>query len=248
MTAFLGWLKELVGLLNTARFIFYGAAGTLVWVPFSMVLHQTVEGPSSAGFRAQLAGDFGAAVDNTLLLVSAAVVIGFLLATACCALIIKPIGERLERRGAELAVRPDSFARNYAELRNEDGENYASWLINEYYRFLEVAVLMPAGALVGLALLCLYALVCVLGAEPAEPGTTDAYLALAILLLALAAFYATWRLWWLPRVVESAIANWRKTKRAVKEGVAEFKAKKSNEGGKGAGSGHAGQAPNAGGG
>src|SRR5438445_679567 len=75
----------------------------------------------------------------------------------------------------------NSYPYNYPLLRQKKDEDYAMWLISEYYRFVEIATYIPLGGIIGLILLALYMFVFLFW-NPARPdvvGLTTVHIILA---------------------------------------------------------------------
>jgi hypothetical protein len=143
-------------------------------------------------------------------------VMGFLLAGTTFVSVISTAQDGAEKESKY------AFPRLYPLLRTEN-ENYADWLVAEYFRFLELVVHFPVALMGMLALLDLYALSHLLLA--AERSGASALLITAAATLAL---WLTWRLWWRKAIVARVAHSYCEAKRYLADAVEEERQKRAD--------------------
>jgi len=158
----------------------------------------------------------------TWLLVATSLIMGFLIAIIGFSTVLVDLVQRLP---SEVLVpfgpENTSFTYNYPLLRKNKNEDYATWLISEYYRYIEIATYIPLGAIIGLALLDVYVFLFLVKdfASPVS-GLTEAHFVFLLLFVAWVAV-AVW-FWpeiWLKRVVAPAVQSYIDSKRKLIAGV-----------------------------
>jgi len=214
-------VKSVTDIFNAGRLVFYPAAGAFVVVPFYLLAAAFLGSPA-ATFGAQLSQDFARVTSTTALVVLflASITVGFLIAV---------IGFRVIKRVADAApaspgegINPVSFNYNYPLLRQKKDEDYATWLVGEYFRYVEIATYIPMGIMVGLELTTLYLLVFLVRqfAADAVAGLTSGHVLLPALLVA--SIVTRGYLWpevWIPRIITPTVRTFDRAKCNLIEGV-----------------------------
>jgi hypothetical protein len=218
MDQFLTLVKTLTDVFNLGRLVFYPLAGALIVAPLDLLLRLLLTSEVRP-FQAQLLQDLRALGSNppeqgALLLGST--VMGFLLAGTTFVSVISTAQDGAEKESKY------AFPRLYPLLRTEN-ENYADWLVAEYFRFLELVVHFPVALMGMLALLDLYALSHLLLA--AERSGASALLITAAATLAL---WLTWRLWWRKAIVARVAHSYCEAKRYLADAVEEERQKRAD--------------------
>ncbi|MEY4545133.1 MAG: hypothetical protein RL685_1328 [Pseudomonadota bacterium] len=218
MDQFITLVKTLTDVFNLGRLVFYPLAGVLIVAPLDLLLRLLLTSEVRP-FQAQLLQDLRALGNNlpeqgALLLGST--VMGFLLAGTTFVSVISRAQDKAENESKY------AFPRLYPLLRTKD-ENYADWLVAEYFRFLELVVHFPVAMMGTLALLDLYALSHLLLA--AERSGASALLITAAATLAL---WLTWRLWWRKAIVAKVAHSYCEAKRYLADAVEEERQKRAS--------------------
>jgi hypothetical protein len=206
------WVKALVAgadkvtdVLNLGRLVFYTAAGAAIVYPaagaFAVLTETTLAGRPLAELiakvRAQGAGLLGVAI-----------VVGFGVATYGFSVVLGPRNGPIVRKVNASPIDESSYPFRYPQLRGSTGKEWDDWLIQEYYRFVEVAAYVPLGIVAGIGVAAIYSLVYALlwHAQGQLDWGDEVHrdLLVAALLWALTTF-VLWRRLWLPRVVDPSI-------------------------------------------
>jgi hypothetical protein len=214
---FFDGLSKATDILNLGRLIFYTTAGALVVLPTYMIAAQM--------FELRLVTNIDLASWHAAGLFLCSMVVGFLVATVAFPLVLDEVSRDVRREMAADGVTPDdtySFPRNYPMLRGKPGDDYAAWLISEYYRYVEIAAYIPLGAIAGLVLTEVYLLVVLVqqSIRHGHPGITMTHLLFAAILGALVMIrYWLWPQVWAKRVVAPTIRTYLSAKRNLIDGV-----------------------------
>jgi hypothetical protein len=224
MKDFFDQIKSFTDILNVGRLIFYPFAGALVVVPLYLIFRLALVDPAPT-LTAQLLIDARHVTITswsvTWFLIGSSMITGFLIATVGFS-VLSDLAARLPREVlAPLSSENTSFRYNYPLLRQNKSEDYATWLISEYYRYVEIATYIPLGGIIGLALVDVYVLL-FLVKDFASPrsGFTEAH-ATFLLVFVVWIVVAVW-FWpeiWLKRVVTPAVQSYRESKREIIAGV-----------------------------
>jgi len=221
-------------ILNVGRIIFYPFGGALIVLPLYMILRLLLvmgePGASPAlttSFFTQMSIDLKhitmASWPVTFALLASSVVVGFLLATVGFPMVLDGLSADVNTEVEREPLAQSSFSYNYPLLRNnKDKEDYAGWLISEYYRFIEIATYIPLGGIIGLMLSEVYVGVFLLGdfARSGSPGLTAAHTMFLILLGALVVIkYYVWPEIWAKRVLIPVLRNYLRAKRNLINGL-----------------------------
>lgn len=210
-------LTSFTDILNLGRLIFYTFAGALVMGPLRAIVCLLSESQheQSDSFFVVLSGH--AKIDDWYTFGILSLVAGFVLSTIGFSTIIDGAGTKAVA-ALEPEAKTSSFAYNYPRMTKANGgeKDYASWLISEYYRFVEIAVFLPLGAMMGLVLLAVYALLFLLrdAGRPSVAGFTDAHLSLVVLsATVLGVYYHLWPEVWEKRVLLPVVGAYLRAKR-----------------------------------
>ena len=227
---FFDQFSRVTDILNLGRLIFYTAAGALIVFPAFMTGRLLIE--PSTSISGQMAGAGAALAKGPVqaVLFLASMVVGFLIATAGFPVVLDGLSDEIRRQMAQEAVGSASysFPRNYPLLRSKSDDDYAAWLISEYYRYVEIATYIPLGAIGGLVLAALYLLLFLLkdSARPGAAGLTSAHLAFLVVLTTLALIrYWLWPEVWAKRVVVPTIRTYLSAKKNLIDGVNDERAR-----------------------
>lgn len=225
-------LSKATDIFNLGRFVFYTAAGVLVVLPLNMILSllSTLPDNLATGLFLQLSNDFGGtlAESRAWILLFCSIIIGFVIAAAGFTIVIQDekVSQWANEKLAETLKRADpakSFSFNYPKLRNDNANaDYSAWLVTEYYRYLEIVVFIPIGAILGVTVITLYVSVFIIKqtAVSAGAGFTEAHLSFILLLsLLLLIKYYLWPEFWLKRVVAPVLAAYRGARTRLIEGL-----------------------------
>jgi hypothetical protein len=213
-------LSNLTDIFNLGRLVFYTAAGALLVYP-AVAAISVLSGPELGGrpfdefvsaFEAQVAG-------TNVALVAASIVVGFLISAVGFTRVLGTASTTAKAKAEASPVDRRSYPFRYPQLKGTAaGGDYDSWLIHEYFRFVEIVTYVPLGLLGGLASVTLYAAAYVVFWSAAGHGTAFAAPHLALIswaaLFAFAA-YGVWPRFWIPRVVEPVLEAYHRTKLAV---------------------------------
>jgi hypothetical protein len=153
----------------------------------------------------------------------ASVVMGFLLANVGFVILI--VVDKEVKKPEPLSEKY-SFTYRYPLMKNKSDEDYAAWLIQEYYRFIEIAMYVPLGAIVGLALIEIYIFIFFLYdfARPGSAGLTAAHMMFLFTLGVLVSVkYYLWPKIWKTYVLVPLLSQYHGAKRDVINGIFEEK-------------------------
>lgn len=211
-------LKSITDIFNVGRLVFYPFAGALVVVPFYFLVRIFVQ-PPAALLHLQLASDIDSMGGSwrPLVFFLASTVVGFLVAVAGFSILDRVGAEASKEVAAQNPNYAVSFTYNYPLLRQKKDEDYATWLIGEYFRYVEIATYIPLAAIVGLGLMTLYVLVFVVRQFP-----DDASSHVILTLLLSIWIIVKWYLWphiWLQRVIVPTLRSFLRAKANLIEGV-----------------------------
>jgi hypothetical protein len=224
MKDFFDQLKSITDIFNAGRLIFYPFAGALAVIPFYLfarILIVSLQPELDAQLRRDL-DSMAYSWWSQAGIVLAAIVVGFLIAVAGFSMLERTGGSLAQDLARENPNRNTSFTYNYPLLRQNKSEDYAAWLIAEYYRYVEIATYILLGAMAGLGLMTLYVLVFVLRqfADEAAAVTASAYVVLVLLVAA--CIFVKGYLWpelWMKRVIVPGLRSFLLAKRNLIEGV-----------------------------
>ncbi len=229
-----GWAKELfagtdrfLDVLNVGRLIFYSAAGLLALFPVAMIGHLIIVETGENGFFTALSAS-ALAIDDPWLLLFGSTVTGFLIANVGFTTVIIPAYERVDFRLRNFQVSEQRITYRQPQLSNHaESQDYDRWLVNEYYRFIEIATYVPMGAGLGLACLSIYAAVYLLKASAyaGDPVPAATWL-LAFATLFGALRFLFWPGFWVPRVVVPTVETCLKAQCSLTQGIEDWCAKK----------------------
>lgn len=213
-------IKSITDTLNVGRLIFYPFAGVLIVYPLSMLIQLLVTGPCRPLF-AQMYQDLNASGAG-LGIVLSSIVVGFLVATVGFSAVLEDVVAKVKEEIKQESANENSFSYNYPLLRQKKEEDYATWLISEYYRFVEIATYIPLGGISGFVLLELY-MFAFLFLDPARrtvAGLTTVHVILVILLGVLILIkYYVWPEVWVKRVLIPVMRTYLRAKKDLIDGV-----------------------------
>lgn len=225
---FFDQIKSITDILNVGRLIFYTFAGVLCVIPLFMVISLLLmDGGSAPSLFTQMRDDLRnitTATETSIIwgLAWTSLVAGFLLAVAGFPLALEDIGATAKQAMAKTDSDTYSFPRNYPFMRNAANEDYAGWLISEYFRYVEIAVYIPLGAIVGLVLLGVYVFIFFIGdfARPNSAGLTATHIMLLLILYLLVLIkYYIWPEIWVKKVVIPLVQTYYDGKRDIVDGL-----------------------------
>lgn len=200
----------------------------MLLTPWVMAM-RTLGGDLDRSYWAQWSADFAATIGDYRLF-AAALVVGFLVAAGAFPLVVEKAGRHGPRPLTD-GTRW-SYAYQYPFLQNkgreENTEDYAAYLISEYYRYVEIAVFLPVGLLWGLPGWFAHALSYSLRAavERAPQGFTASHGAMAVwAAVALFVWLRGWEKWWKPRVIDRLLDVYLEAENLMIAGVHDLKAK-----------------------
>lgn len=214
---FFDGLSKATDILNLGRLIFYTAAGALVVLPACLIGTLFLNEENLRTVSESLWTAVGLLVTS--------MVVGFLIAAAAFPLVIDDLSAdvRREMTGQAEADEAHSFPRNYPVLRGKGGvEDYAAWLISEYYRYVEIAAYIPLGGIIGLVLVDIYVLLVLLreSTQRAHAGLTVNHVLFAMIFVALIVIrYWLWPEVWAKRVIAPTIRTYLRAKQQLIDGV-----------------------------
>jgi hypothetical protein len=215
MDKLLNVLKTVTDSFNLGRLVFYPLAGALILLPLDLITRLLLT-EKVASFQVQLLKDLNALGNNAPeqgLLLLGSTVIGFLLASASFVSVIAS-AEQDARDRCGLSGDAVSFPHLYVKLGTEK-ENYADWLIAEYFRFLEIVVHFPVALVSSCGLMGVYSLTHRVVYEGPAGVAPLVFGGLALVL------WVVWRLVWRPMIVDGVAEAYVRSKdhvyRAVRE-------------------------------
>ena len=228
-------LKELFSswtdVLNLGRLIFYPFAGAVIVIPLSMLYRLLVDPSPELEFWSQLSRNSTHLTQPSgaelALLFIGSIVAGFLVAIVGYAMVISPIGsEAMEdiKKQQRDPIEEYSIAYYYPWLSDVEPKqkDYLSWLISEYYRFVEIATFIPLSMIIGLGIVETYvfSFLCIDFARPGIAGFTAAHRAfLGLLVLSAFIWFYAWPQVWAPRVIKPVIRSYLVAKRELIQGI-----------------------------
>ncbi len=224
---------KVTDILNLGRLIFYTVAGALVVLPAYMIGRLITQPAASLSAQMASGADTLAQASTAGVVFLASIVVGFLIATAGFPIVLEGLSDEIRRQMAqETGTNKYSFPRNYPLLRHKTDDDYAAWLISEYYRYVEIATYIPLGAIVGLALTGLYVLIALLQSTtgPGAAGVTGSHVAFLAILVALVLIrYWLWPEVWAKRVVVPTIRTYLSAKKNLIDGVNDDRERTRNQ-------------------
>jgi hypothetical protein len=225
MKDFFDQIKSITDILNIGRLIFYPFAGALAVVPLYMIVRLVLVDPAPT-LMAQLLIDSRHVTTTswsvTLVLMGASMIVGFMIATVAFSTVLADLIQRLPPEiWTPISPESTSFTYNYPLLRQNESEDYATWLISEFYRYVEIATYIPLGGIIGLALFEVYVFLFLVKdfAGPTS-GFTEAhtiFLLVFVALIVVAVWF--WPEVWLKRVVIPTMQGYLDSKRKIIAGV-----------------------------
>lgn len=221
-------LNNFTDILNVGRLIFYTAAGLCGILPFAMGLHMLSIKSVDLNYWTQFYNDIDPLLKLWQFWVVAGI-FGFIIAVLANAV------TRLSSPPLDNDARTDYFAFQYPSLKNAGQlpanpgtDDYATWLIMEYYRYYEIALFIPYGILLSLPVYSIYSLAYLFRVlELNSPLGAAGYVAFALwTFLALFAWTVFWPQYWVPKVVEPTYQSWVLARRRLIKGLDDFRKKK----------------------
>jgi uncharacterized membrane protein len=110
----------------------------------------------------------------------------------------------------------------HVQLSAAASEDYAAWVVGEYYRYVEIATFIPLGAIAGVIAMILGLAIFLIRdmANTKSAGFTTVHGALLVLAILLAVVTSyVWSEIWMKRVVEPCIRTYLVAKRNLIAGV-----------------------------
>lgn len=222
-------LDKTADILNVGRLIFYTSAGFCALLPVAMLMRMLAQG-QPAPFWQQFKCDMRSSAWHVEVWV-AALVFGFVIAAYCFVTVIQRLEAAVEEQPNE-----HTYAFHYArlfsggvgpkELTDKDyRKDYASWLISEYFRYIEIVVFIPFGILLSLPIYAVYALVYIIRTVPTATVLTFGapHMAFALwTLLSVIGWAIFWPEYWIPHVVQEVKASWERARRDAINGLIKF--------------------------
>ncbi len=205
---------KLFDILNVGRLIFYTAGGLLAVYPLTLLAGLLAQSaPPPGGMLTSIAPP---SADAAWLLFFFSLVAGFVLALIAFQTLTAPAYKRVLARIGQPAPNEFSFNYRYPLLRNDREQDYQAWLIAEYFRYVEIATLIPLGFVVGVGGLTLYPLVYLLHFGPAALDFAQINSALLWLIVGAAALalirHYLWPCYWRPLIVEPTVQTFIRAK------------------------------------
>lgn len=224
----MGWIDQitkavggLTDVFNLGRLIFYSAAGALIAYPVAAGL-MVLAGPLKGQLFAELVAQ--AVLLTPAAMAGASVIVGFVISGAGFVIVLGPIVPRVKARAEARPIDRRGYPYRYPLLRNKPGTDYDAWLIQEYFRFVEIVAYIPLGLMGGLAALLLYAAAYVVAWTAAGHGLHPGAPHAAFLLIATtwsACAFGLWPHYWLPRVVEPVLETYHRAKLGISAALEE---------------------------
>ncbi|MEM8677480.1 MAG: hypothetical protein AAGF83_27025, partial [Cyanobacteria bacterium P01_G01_bin.67] len=184
-------LDKVFDIFNVGRLIFYPAAGGLAIYPLVMIVNLlTLEKESIPSNL--LAPNLIIPLQNGnpwLAFFGASLIVGFLVVIVGYTQIIIPSKNQLDKELKDFNLNQSAIKKRityrYPLLRNnQKEENYHAWLVNEYFRYVEIAIYIPLGFFIGLISFAGYILVFLFSSINIENVTIgDTYNAVLLLLI-----------------------------------------------------------------
>jgi hypothetical protein len=210
-------LGKMADILNVGRLIFYTFAGVLIVVPLHMNGRLLAEPKPDQSVFIQMACDFNVSGLLSVNIVVLSLVVGFVVAPAAFGIVIERLGKDLREEIEQVPINENSsFSYNYPLLKKE--QDYAAWLISEYYRYVEIATFIPLGFVIGLLLIGFYVFIYLMKdfTRTGVGGFTEAHGAfLGIIGILLIIKVYVWPTIWEERVVKPAMRAYLLAKRNV---------------------------------
>jgi MFS family permease len=224
------WLKQLSDgiaklsdIFNLGRLVFYTAAGALLVYP-AVAGVAALKGP----LRGEALGELvtaGEKLDWQAMLL-ASVVAGFVIAAYGFARVLTPAAPHVKAASESRPVDRRSYPFRYPQLRNGQNQDWDAWLIQEYFRFVEIVAYVPLGLLGGLAAVAVYAGAYVIawaaGGHGVELGAPHVAFAAVAAAFAFCAFFV-WPRFWVPRVVYPVLEAYHRAKEGLIDALDEAK-------------------------
>lgn len=212
---------SITDILNVGRLIFYPFAGILIVFPLYMIVRLLLAEPCET-LSAQILIDLRHITNSSWsaasILFASSVVVGFLLATTGFSMVLEELGADVNKNVEQELLSMSSLSYNYPLLRQNKDEDYAGWLISEYYRYVEIAAYIPLGGIIGLVLLEAYVFLFLL--RVSLVGFTGAHTTFLVILGALVLIkYYVWPEIWVKQVLKSVIRTYLRAKRDLIDGV-----------------------------
>jgi hypothetical protein len=219
-------LDKITDILNVGRLLFYTAAGFLAILPAAMILrllgHELDPGP---GYWSQFLVDFLHCANHSAIWI-AALVFGFVIAILANSLVLGRF-----TRPAPSVPEKDSYSYSYPRLfsagvhgtASAGAKDYASWLVSEYFRYVEIAVFIPYSIVLSLPLYGLYSFIYVIRTAYQVHGVNAGHVAFALWTLgSVVAWKVIWPDFWLPKVAEPIYQDWIIARRSAIAGLKDF--------------------------
>lgn len=229
------WIKQLFSstdklfdILNVGRLIFYTSAGLLTFYPLLMIVNLMIMTNSPTYFESLRSA--AGAVTQPWLAFYGSLVVGFVVAKVAFVKIVYPLFVQESDDLKAYIPEPNNFNYLYPQLKNNHSdEDYQAWLLAEYYRYVEIAAIIPLGFYLGLGgmlgFTVLYLLVngipggSVSAVYPALLATLFLSVSMAVLR------YVVWPYYWCKEILAPTIAAYVRAKIALIEGLKDFEPK-----------------------
>jgi hypothetical protein len=216
-------LDKLTDILNVGRLIFYTAAGFCASLPCAMTLRLLARENPKPYWRQFLEDMTAGSKHPGVWLV--ALVSGFVIAAVGYVLTLP----QLNQTQSLPSIGKDRYVYQYPRLfsggvRPEKGKDYAAWLVSEYYRYLEIVWYIPIGILIALPVFSLYSLFYLVRTDHAGGfAFTTAHLAFGAWTLgAVVAWDVAWSRFWVPRIIQPYLDDWREIVPSTVAGLEDF--------------------------
>lgn len=228
MTKFFDEINKLGDIFNLGRMVFYTAAGVLPMIPVFMLIELAGQEPSAVriGFLEQLSQDLKAAMSHWPAFISFSIIMGFMIAIVSFATVLERENERATRSASNITIKEYGITYRYPLLINNEKADYQSFLISEYYRFVEISVFVPIGMLLATTFFLPYPILYLLLDVQRSDGVVlnGGHLALPIsAALSALMWYHVWPRFWVPIVVRPALEGYQYHKRSLICGVIRHK-------------------------
>ena len=206
-----GFLGKFTDILNTGRFIFYSVAGfpvafTLGLIAFALVNPSLGLSDTVLSYLGVITGSAWVAI----LFLSASTVAGFIVAPLGYALIILPVRRKLR---TDRRLYPDGDDENYSVARNYtflSDKGRLTFLISEYFRFVEIVVYIPLGFWIGGILISVFIL-----SKAIIANSEQLFLSFGATSLLIILMFLGYDLFWRDVVIERSARAYERAKKGI---------------------------------
>jgi hypothetical protein len=202
-------------IFTLGRLVFYTAAGALFVYPAAAglcVLSSTLGGHPFAELASMLP------TMNLGAMLFSSTVAGFLIAGFGFVRVLSKVDAEAKRRAHLAPVDRRSYPFRYRQLRGGESLDCNAWLIQEYFRFVEIVTYVPLGLLAGLGALLLYSIAYVLAWAATGNrftfGEPHAALGVAASTFTFLAYFV-WPRLWVPGVVVPVLEVYHRAKVSI---------------------------------